>query len=215
MKYSLSLAIAGAVVLAGQAKADLSYTETADYAAIPPTQTISLPAFNGSLGLLTGVSFTLSSTDSIYAEIYNTAGINQPYTTATVSLPVTISGAPASLTTTTTGTANYTAGTVTPGLNLLTTQTTTVSSTSSVLTTGLSAFENGGTYSLSLNTGTASYSGTTPSGITTLLFGGAGTSIGSVTVTYDYVNTPEPSSLLGGFGALSTMAMLVWRKRKQ
>jgi hypothetical protein len=218
IKCSLGLAASGSLLLSASARADVvSYTE--NYGSISaggPGTSVSLPGFNSSLGTLTGITFDLSSSDTVSVSIISILPGSTPYSSASASLPVTITSSLDGVTTTATGTATYGSGFVNeypPALDLPG-ETTTASSTVNVPSADFSEYEGGGTYTVGVTTGSGNYSGVSSPGV---FFGGAGSSTGSVEVTYDYtvVPTPEPSSLLGGFGILGSMAAMAWRKRKQ
>ena len=227
LQCSMGLAATGSILLAAQAKADLTLPYTVDYSSInslagPTTTEVSVPSFSPSLGTLTGITIALNTSDTIDAHVLNSDGVVESYSSATASAPIQITALPSSLTSTATGTASYGSGTVPAGnpesippsygYASLPGASTTASSTLDVPSADFDLYEGGGDYNLTINTGIFNITGT---GSSYLNFGGDATSTGNVEVTYDYVAAPEPSALLGGFGILGSMAAMAWRKRKQ
>ncbi len=234
VKYSIGLAAAGSVLLGGRVMADVvSYS--ADYGSagsplsVPGSATLSLDKFNTALGVLNEVFITLTSHDVVSVNIENNNLTSQNYSAATAALPVTVT-ALAGLTTTATGTAAFGGGTVVaasqfnfgPPFGIVTFPSNTTlpgqsvdASNSASLSSGFAAYEgsSGQTFNVTVAPASGNYTGSAGPGVD---FGGAGTSYGTIKVEYDYtpVAAPEPSALLGGFGAMGTLAMLAWRQRK-
>ncbi len=215
----MGFASVAALLAAGQAKADLSESFSASYGKptpvnVPFSTILTLSAFNPALGTLKSVTFTLTSDIYAQPEVFNNTGGTAPYTSASASIPVTATG-PAGLTTSLTAVASDGPGTLAPGFDILAPVSNQTVGTQS-LTSGFAAYESGGDYNVTISNDSATYSGQT-SLASGLFFGGTATTDGSLKVTYDYsvpVPTPEPSAFIGGFGVLSTLAMLGFRRRK-
>src|SRR5471032_1067496 len=70
----------------------ISFTHTTTTQAVPLTDPFFLPGFNPSLGTLTGVTLQLDTTGTAEVDVINISGGPLPFTNATCSIPVTITG---------------------------------------------------------------------------------------------------------------------------
>ncbi|MGD1070919.1 MAG: PEP-CTERM sorting domain-containing protein [Bryobacteraceae bacterium] len=174
--------------------------------AYPVTATFA--TFNTTLGTLNDVIITLYDTSTATVDIENITSGSLPFTNATASIPITITGGGA--TDTDTAAASVASGTAVPGLNVFTGVTGNTSNATTVTGAGLSLWENppaSNTITLTITEGNGSYSGNGQQG--SLFFGGAISATSQATVEYDYTpfsSTPEPASFalvglaLVGFG---------------
>jgi hypothetical protein len=185
------------------------------------TDNFGLQLFDPSLGNLTGVGITLSTTIAGLVKILNFTGSPQSFTNASSSVPVTVTG-PAGTTTGATATAFVASGTVGttgtlqqpgsaidfPGL------TATQSNTVQVAASNFAAYEGIGTtlatFAVLQSAGT--YSGSTGAPPFGVFFGGGATVSGMVRVnyTYDIATTPLPASLPLFAGGLAILSLLGW-----
>jgi hypothetical protein len=220
IKYSMSLVAAISLLLAGRVNADMvSYV--VDYGTPTPLTiggsaiNLNLDKFNTALGTLTSVTIILTSNDAVYGQIINGTDVVQGYNSDSAAMPVTVTAID-SLTTTTTGTATYGAGTVPgPQFNVTTLPTVNLNGlvSSATLNSGFADYEGVGvqTFNLSVSSPSGSYAGSAvnPGSI---FFGGDGSSSGSVEIEYTYTDIPEPSAyimLASGLGLL-----FAFRRRK-
>ncbi len=174
-----------------------------------------LNKFNPSLGILTGVTLTLVSKDTIESEVIDLTTQNQAYNGATATLPVTMT-ALNGLTATATGVAGPFAGTANrPQYS------TTVAGTSQVTTTTSAnvapadfiLYEGAGqTFDVNVLVSDGTYSGSSAGN--TVAFFGTGDSCGTVEVSYDYAPVPEPGTLAAGLGLLGYCGMRMVRRAR-
>lgn len=177
------------------------------------SENLALADFDPSLGILTGVTLTLISRDTVESEVIDLTGQNEAYSDATATLPVSISG-PGGLAVTATSVAGPFSGVATsPKYN------TEVAGSSRVITTTSAEvapgdfilYEGAGqTFDVSVLVSDGVYSGSSTGN--SVAFFGAGASCGTVDVTYDYVAVPEPGTLAAGLGLLGYCGMIVVRR---
>ena len=214
----MGLAATGSILLAAQAKADLSESFSGSYgpSGTPINTTIYLQGFNTSLGTLDSVTLTLATADTTSISIVNTTGSPQSYTSATATIGITATVPSSGLSVTSTTTSSGVSGSIgsAVGPYYLAPATTDGFASTGAQTSNLGDYETTGIYPVDISATSGIYAGSAVQGV---IFGGNATSSGTLEVTYDYtpVATPEPSSLIGGFGILGSMAVMAWRKRKQ
>lgn len=223
VKYSIGLATAGSVLLGGRVMADMvsfsgDYGSAGSPISAGGTTTISLNKFDTALGTLNEVILTLTSYDNVIASAVNISAFTQPYGNVVASMQVQVNAL--GLLTSATGTTTPVSGTI-PAHDFvgqtLTTQLVTPPTASATLSSGFAAYEgaSGTRFDVTVDPQTVNVSGSVANG--SVFLGGDGSSYGHVGVEYLYtpaVSAPEPSALLGGLGAMGTLAMMAWRKRK-
>ena len=174
-----------------------------------------LNKFDPSLGILTGVTLTLVSKDTIESEVIDLTTQNQAYSGATATLPVTMTALDG-LTATATGVAGPFTGTANRPQN-----STTVAGTSQVTTmTSANAapedfilYEGAGqTFNVNVLVSDGIYSGSSAGN--TVAFYGTGYSCGTVDVSYDYSPVPEPGTLAAGLGLLGYCGVRMVRRAR-
>jgi hypothetical protein len=195
-----------------------SETFSANYgfcdSSLASSENLTLADFDPSLGILTGVTLTLVSKDTIESEVINLTGDNEAYNNATATLPVTLTALDG-LKVTTTGVAGPFSGVVTsPQFS------TRVAGMSQVITTtsaGVAAgdfilYEGAGqTFDVNVLVSDGVYSGASAGN--SIVFFGAGASCGTVDVTYNYTSVPEPGTLAAGLGLLGYCGVNMARRR--
>ncbi|MGA2052577.1 MAG: choice-of-anchor E domain-containing protein [Opitutales bacterium] len=182
---------------------------------VPFSQNFTFNTFNPALGILGNVTLSLSTSITAEIDIFNANATPQPFTNATATIPVTLTG-PGSATVLATAIAGPVSGTASPGLNAFPGLPASASTTVNVLPTNWGFYENppsGITGTLNVSAAGGNYNGTPIPGV---FFGGSATAGATVTLEYDYSTAiPEPGATafltagaLGGLG-------LALRRRKQ
>jgi len=206
----LFLLTLGLAVLAMAPRADaaiLTFSHTTPTATVPFTDTFTLSKFDTTLGTLTGVTVTLSTTVTPEVDVFNSTTSAQNFTNGTASIPVTVTG-PSSTSATTTTSFLVPTGVANPGNNPFPGAPVTLSNTTTVAPANFGSFQGvgPGTASFTAAFANGTYSGTSVPGV---FFGGSAAAGGTTTITYTFtpvvVGAPEPSSIalvasgLGGF----------------
>jgi hypothetical protein len=180
--------------------------------------TFTFNTFNSSLGILGGVTLTLSTSITAEVDIFNSSGGNLAFTQAEASIPVTLTG-PGPTIVNETATAGPFSGTATPGFNAFPGLTANASNTVAVPQADWGLYENppsGLTGTLTATSASGSYSG---SGSSDLFFGGSATAGGTITLTYLYQaagSIPEPgTTTFLAAGVLGSLGMVIRRRKKQ
>ena len=107
-----------AAVTAGPASAGVeSFSYTSTPAQTPFTTGFTLPSFQTWLGTLTSIQITLATSGTAEVDIFNNTGSTQNFTTATASIPVSVTG-PGGLSLSETLGAGPFSGTVAAGVNV-------------------------------------------------------------------------------------------------
>jgi hypothetical protein len=170
-------------------------TETANIpiAATPFTYNFTLPAFNTALGTLTGLDLDLTVTATASVQVDNLDGVSHPFSNATASIPLTVTG-PAGLFVTATYNAGPFSGTAAPGLNILPGTKGTASNSTSVGSADFSHYEGSTPIALSYlaDAPYGSYGGSGAPSV--LFFGGSASAGGTFEVAYTYAAVPEPAT---------------------
>ncbi len=178
---------------------------------------LAVPQFNPSLGTLTGVAITLSSTDIAGPEVFNFTGTYQAYAGAQASdLTVNITG-PYSLETSamlSAGPFSSVGSTVAPypSSPVQAGNTTSISSDlTDVPSSDFASYIGSGMVSMYLDASvpSGSFSG---SGVPGVFFGGFADSYGSIEIEYDFSAVPEPGTLAAGVAALGVGLFALTRR---
>jgi hypothetical protein len=213
MKSLLAATTALALMTAGPASAAaISYSATIGPQAVPEEGPLvinfTLGAFNSSLGTLTGITLSLTSTISAVVEVLNTTSMARAYSLATATATPTVTG-PAGLSLTQAVTAGPFSGTVAQrpgGAGTVTMASHTGSATSAVATATVSS-DGFSQYIAPPAETLLAFVFTVPDPAYTgrgtgVFFGGTVEAGGMATITYTYA-VPEPASLaLLGAGLL-------------
>ncbi len=177
-----------------------TFTHTTSQSAVPFTDSFTLPAFDTSLGTLKSVELTLTNNSVADVRIFNFSSSTLPFSDASETVGLTISGG--GLSSTVTVKAGPFSGVATPGLNSFSGLTNS-DSKSVTITSGLAGFENppnGVNLSFSAVSTVGNYTGT---GDSNLFFSGSAVEGGVTTLVYSYdttsAATPEPAM----FGVLA------------
>jgi len=217
-KTLAAMLLAGIAILGGvgSATADqITQTFTQASSPVPFTYTFSVNQFNPSEGTLNSVAITIGSNIVAEVDVFNSSptGSPEPFTNATASVPVTLSG-PAGLNVLTNATTPPISGTALPGPNSFSGQTTTVT-VSTTLTSGFSDYVGTGTISNGFTFGAGS--GTFSGSGTNVDFGGSASADATITIVYNFsaLAVPEPSSivLLGMGGVFGLFGWRTFRRR--
>jgi hypothetical protein len=165
---------------------------------------INIPQFNPSQGTLTEIILTLSSTDIVGSEVYNSSSSPQTYSGAYANnLTVTISGPNSLQTSETLSAPGPYSGTAAPNSFTYAGSVSGVAAPSTTdLTSGFGSYTGTGSVpvSLSANTPVGTFGGSPSAG--DVFFGGYADSYGSVEIEYIYTAVPEPGTLCAGVAAL-------------
>jgi len=215
MKKNILFLAVGLLAFSGNVFADLSETFTHDTLTTVVgggfTDSFTLTSFNPSLGTLEGVTIQLTTVSTGLEEVINFTGSPNPYTGATSSVPLTITG-PAGITISTTATAGPFAGTTGSGLGpYVNPGTPTTSSASANVAPGLfSEFET--VHPVDLSVTVAAEDGHYSGSGSNIVFGGDSEVSGVTSVTYTYeALTPEPALL--GVLSLGLVGMVLVRRK--
>jgi hypothetical protein len=204
MKLILATASAALAVAGAASAATETFSYTVDQSTVPFTQDFTLSGFNTALGTLTGVTLTLDDSTTAEVQIVSLNSTATPYTDATATIPVTVTG-PDGLTVDATVTAGPVAGTAEPGLNTVPGVPGSDTDSTNVSSSDFSLYESPGgvpvAYTFDALAG--SYTGTSAGG---LFFGGSAVAGGDISVTYTYTSAvPEAATwalMLVGIGAV-------------
>ncbi len=207
-----------------------SYGTPASPLPLGSSATLSVGAFDTSLGTLDSVTITMTSFDTVTSDVFNYAMGNLSYSDATATVPVTVTATvPVNvtpligLTTSATGAAGPASGTVSAGACLTVASTSFLpqaSTIASIAPGDFSLYEGAGDISINLTVANlaGTYSGTSGSG---LFFGGNGFSYGSIEVDYGYTappappSVPEPGAIGAGLAALSLCGIRLARQLRR
>lgn len=213
-----SLAVAGVFAGVGAASAATltqEFSFTVPSQTTPFSQTFTLPGFNTSLGTLTSINLMNTVTTVANVNIVNTSSVNQPFTSATASVPLTLSGPGLGSGLVTTATATIPTGTALPSppTNNFPGITNTTIGTAVIPSTEWAPYISGGPVSFTASGALGTYAGI---GSSSLFFGGSAAAGSVVKVTYTYntpmsTETPEPSAFLG-LGLIGGLGLLAKRK---
>jgi hypothetical protein len=221
-RISLSLAALVGVGLALGTSAGaqvIVQTFTIPTAPVPINDTFTFNTFQGSLGILGNVTLTLSTSITAEVDIFNSSGVNQAFTGATATIPVTLS-APGPTVVNATAIAGPLSGTAAPGSNDFTGLVSNASTTVNVPMIDWGLYEDppaSATATLTATSTTGTYSGSGAPGV--LFFGGNATVGGTITLTYFYQpagTIPEPgTTTFLAAGVLGSLGMVIRRRKKK
>jgi hypothetical protein len=190
----LGLALAALAVAPKADAAFETFSHTTPTATVPFTDSFTLPKFDTSLGTLTGITITLSTSVTAEVDIFNATGSPAAFTNATATIPVTLTSPTETVSTTTTATTPT--GIAAPGFSAFPGLTSNTSSTVTVALANFGQYEGvgGGSASYSAAFSGGSYSGSSIPGV---FFGGTATAGGITSITYTYspAAIPEPASM--------------------
>lgn len=183
------------------------------------TYPLAFNSFDSSLGTLTSVTYTLSTTVDATVTVFNSLGSDQPFTNATATIPVTVTNTLTASSLTTTATAGPFAGVAPVGQSNAGTGTGITASNSGNDNANLAAYVGTGSQTVNF-TATApngSYTGSAAPGV---FFSGTANAGGTFTLTYTYTpNTtaaPEPGSVaMAGMGLFGMLGGAAIRRRKR
>lgn len=217
VSFVMVMAYAGATMPTGAAVESFSvdYGSSASPLADGNSENLALSDFDPSLGILTGVTITLASNDNIKSEVINVnmASLSQNYSGATATLPVTVT-ALAGLTTTANGAAGPFSGSVPGPLGAIAVAGTIseiVNTSANVAPGDFVLYEGAAqTFDVNVLVSDGIYSGNSAGD--SVAFFGAGSSYGTVGVTYDYSPIPEPGTLAAGLGVLGYCGLRITRR---
>ena len=218
VSFVIVMAYAGATMPTGAAVESFSvdYGSPALTLADGDSENLALSDFDPSLGILTGVTITLVSNDSIKSKVINvnmTSSSSQNYSGATATLPVTVTTLDG-LTTTANGVAGPFSGSVSGPLGTIATAGTIseiVNTSASVVPGDFVLYEGAAqTFDVNVLVSDGIYSGSSAGN--SVAFFGSGSSYGTVGVTYDYSPIPEPGTLVAGLGALGYCGLRITRR---
>lgn len=212
MKKVLALLVA---MSASASAATVSYSHITPNTAAPFTDNFTLQKFDTTLGALTNILISFATSTTAEVDIFNNTGVNQSFTNASASGPLTLNG-PASATLNAIATATIPSGTVVPLGNAFPGITGNNSASLTILPASFSAYSGTGTTTAAFSVviGPGTFSGTSVPGV---FFGGSAVAGGTSTITYTYTvptGTPEPATmgLLGS--ALLGLGFLKFRTKK-
>lgn len=217
------IVLTGSLVLSASAAnaAVVEYTRTLAASPTPFSSTFSLPLFDGTLGTLTGVNFSLLSNVSGSIDVINILSTPQAFTDAFARIPIKVTSNTLDATSVTatyiTSLASGTALSALSGIpvNSFPGITGTVSSSVNVLPADISKYVGlgGGTALFTATTTGANFGGTAVPGV---FFGGSAVADATFKIQYDYSPVsavPVPAAaLLFGSGLISLGA--VWRRNR-
>lgn len=181
---------------------------------VPYTSLLNFNKFNPSLGTLNSIGMTISTTFNADVAIINLTGVNQPFTLATATIPITVSGPNANYTVTVTaGPFNNVVSGMSPGLVWTYAGQNPITFNNSVSIPVSGLYQGIGTipFTYSLTDGVGTYGGSAKPWV---FFGGLPTAKGDVTLTYDYTPVPEPATYIAGLGALCLFGLTSVSKKK-
>ena len=201
MKILLSTA-AVALALAGAANAvTVTYSYSIASTPVPFTSSFTLPSFVTSLGTLTNVEIEVDDTAVATVGIYNANLTAQPFTNASASVPLTVTG-PDGSSITQVVVAGPISGVANPGMNMFPGLSS--SSMASLTTNAFSSYESATPQNLDFTAvaGSGTYTGTA---LNFVFFGGSAEAGGTVKLEYTYMAAPEPAAwalMFVGFGMM-------------
>ena len=173
-----------------------------------------LPAFDPSLGTLTGVTITTTVDTTGTVSIFNNTGVDQPFTDATSAITLDVFAPTETIATTATAVEPSGIALPSPPPNDFPGQTATQVSDTVIDPADFVNYIGADLdLSFSANAGDGDYGGNAASGV---FFGGSADVGGNVKITYTYdtvmESTPEPTSLLG-LGLIGGLGLLAKRKK--
>ena len=206
------------VAACGFASADsiISYSHTTPSTQTAFSDTFTLPTFNIPTAVLTGITITITGSETAEVDVFNSTTGPLGFTNASATIPFSLT-VPSDLNLVVasfSGTATLASGTANPGANPFPGITNPFSHTQSVASASWSLFEtppSGTTIGLDFIGATGTYSGTAGAGV---FFGGSAVASAITTITYDYVfpsGVPEPATYALMGSALVGLGLL--RKR--
>jgi hypothetical protein len=201
------MALLGSCGLAGTAHAAfVEYSTTIAAQPVTFSTTFAVQKFDTSLGTLTGITLSLTSSIVGQLDIFNVLSSAQAFTNASAAIPVVVTAmTPDTTTVAATAVANLAAGVVNPGANSFGGLTASATNSTAVVVSNWA-------YYIGLGTSTANFTAATPGGTYTgnaapgVFFGGSGTADGLFKIRYDYLlpgAVPLPNS-----AALMVVALL-------
>jgi hypothetical protein len=194
-------------LVAGSASASfVEYSTNIGAQAVSFSTTFSVQKFDASLGSLTGITLSLTSSIVGQLDVFNVLSTAQSFTNASAAIPVTVTAmTPDTTTVSANAVATVATGIANPGANAFPGLTASATGSSSVALSNWA-------YYIGLGASTASFTATTPGGLYTgtaapgVFFGGSGTADGLFKIRYDYLPTtstvPLPDS-----GAMLLLAL--------
>jgi len=183
---------------------------------VPFSHNFTFNLFDSTLGTLDQVTLSLSTTITAEVDIFNSTAVNQAYTNATASIPVTLT-APDAVTETATGVAGPVSGVATPGFNSQTGLPASANTSQNIPMADWGFYEGVGPMTGNLNAAaaTGTYSGNANPGV---FFGGSAVAGATITITYFYQpagSIPEPgATTFLAAGVLGSLGMVLRRRRK-
>ena len=226
MKNHFSAAAIGAASLLGfgllepssALAAIVSFSHYTPETAVPFSDVFQLQLFDTNLGVLDGVTVTLSSTVTGQVNVFNSTGSPQSFSNAYSSVPVTVTG-PAGTTTSVSADASVAAGTVAAGMNGFAGVPGTDTNSVSVLASDFGSFEGAGVTYGSFTTASSRgiYGGTAIPGV---FFSGSAAADGTVTITYDYTPggaavVPAPDTIALFASGMAMVGVIARRNSKK
>lgn len=190
----------------------VDYGSASDPVAGGNTVNLAFDSFNPSLGTLNEILITLTSVDTVQAEVLNLGSAPGAYSNVMVSGGMeTVSALDGLSTSTSTLSAGPFSGTATGTLTIAGTGSQTLSASAQVSPANFSWYTGGpGTFDVSVITGTATSSGTGGN----LAFGWNANSYGTVELDYFYSVVPEAGTLVPGLAIFGFAGIYLVRRAK-
>jgi len=218
-RVSLSLAALVGIGLAvgrGAGAQVITQSFTIPSQAVPFSNNFTFNLFDSTLGVLGQVTVSLSTSITAEVDVFNSLAVNQSFTNATASIPVTLT-APDAVVLTATGVAGPVSGTAIPGFNAFPGLTANASSSQNLPMADWGFYEGIGpmTGNLTASAASGTYSGNANPGV---FFGGSAVAGGTITIVYLYQpagTIPEPgATTFLAAGVLGSLGMVIRRRRK-
>jgi hypothetical protein len=182
-------------------------TQTANF-----SDSFALPLFNPSLGTLTSVQLTLTSTLSPVAQVFHiTSTLSDSFSNATTLETINFTGPDGTVVPVSASSGSFNGTGLGSGVSSYPGPVATgVTNTVSVPSANYPSYEGVGNATFTFASAPFLSSGSSsPEAV--FFFGGAGSADGDATVTYTYTPTPEPASL----GLLTAAGLLAVRRRRR
>jgi hypothetical protein len=177
---------------------------------------VSFNKFDSNIGTLTSVTLTLNANMTAEVDVINQNAVNEHFTNATASVPISVTGPDSSVITATPAVTPF-GGTAVPGTNAYTNLQATASATESIVNSNFGYYSaaSGGTANLTALVNNGTFTGTGPRNV---YFGGLGTVSETITLTYNYAHNPgsvpEPNSaVLCAAGVLASLGSVIRRRK--